>query len=408
MPPPSTRPSLHTHRRALLQVPLAALGCDAGPGLVLSVDDDVGPGGQPDSAGTPAAAEDARTGAAEATDAGTRDAGGTKDAERASDLDATDAAANPDLGRPGDVVFVSLNVGTPNLTDPVYLRHISHQVYEDFIGTRLRDLDADVVALQEVLPASVCAASVEADSNRTCYLAEVRPTQAERLLGPDYQIVCDAGRQTVCLGVHRRVGIPATSVRQTAPTPLAPCSVGGRTCDESTCDEDTSVNRLDLVTPAGPLTVGFFALNGPGLGQNGAYGGHTCRAGQLDALFALVAGAPGGRVTLLGDLAFDPAPAGAPAGDGATERLLAALAPNGPYVDLAPRDGAGVRLSTTVGPGPMGAQTAVLVAELDGACEIIGVPTFDAPFDFGVLPGGAEDTGRIDHRAVRCRIRPAP
>ncbi len=406
MPLVSNRPSLHTPRRALLCAALAAFACDAGPGLELSVDDDVGPGRQPETAGTPAPAGDARPGAADVPDARTGEAGGAADAGGSSAADAAGAdAATPDRGRPGDLVLASLNVGTPNLTDPVYLRHISHQGYEDFIGARLRDLDADVVALQEVLPASVCAAAAEADSNRTCHQADVRPTQAERLLGPDYQIVCDAGRQTVCLGVHRRIGIPATSVRQTAPAPLGTCSVGANTCDESMCDEDTSVNRLDLQTPGGPLTVGFFALNAPGTGLNGAYSGHTCRIGQLDALFALVAGAPAGRVVLLGDLAFDPEDA---LGGGATERFRAALVPAGPYTDLAPRDASGARLATAIGPGPVGGHDTALVAGLEGACEVVGSPTLDAPFDVGSLPGGAADTGRLDHRAIRCRIRPAP
>jgi hypothetical protein len=309
----------------------------------------------------------------------------------------------PDVGRPGELVVVSLNVGTPNLTDPVYLRHISHQGYEDFVGARLRDLDADLVALQEVLPPSVCAAAAEPDSNRTCYQAELRPSQAERLLGAEYQIVCDAARQTVCLGVHRRLGIPPAAVRQTAAAPLPTCSIAANTCDEGLCDEDTNVNRLDLRAPWGPLAVGFFGLNAPGLGLSGAYTGQTCRAAQLDALFGLFADLPAGPVVLVGDLAFDPeAPgAGAPA-----ERLAAALAPVGPYSDLAPRSANGARMPTVL--VPAAGQDTALVAGLTGDCEVVGTPTLDAPFDFGQLPGGALDTGRIDHRAVRCRIRPSP
>lgn len=384
-------------RHGLAALALGLAGCTAGgAGVSLNLDDDVGLAAPSDGAPGDIAGPgriDAGRGDARPREGGADDArGGRFDAR-------TDADPDPVPPDPTDLTVVTLNVGTLNLADPIYLRHISNQAYEDFIGARLRTLGADLVALQGLLPPIVCSTANETDPARTCFESNLRPTQAERLLGPDYQVVCDAVRGVTCLGVHRRVGIPPTAVRQTASAPLPPCSVGANACDEAHCDEDSSVTRLALDTPGGPILVVFFLLSGPGRGAGGFYTGQSCRAPQVEQLFE-PAGTLGSEPLLVGDLAFDP---GTLLAGASGMRLAARLQPVGPFTDLAPRDAAGRRAPTETSIGA--AQDTVLVANLTGTCEVVGDPTFDLGFDFDALPGGTEDAGRITHLGVRCRLR---
>lgn len=396
---------MDTHRsraRARLGLALALAGCGAdGAGLTLAVDEDVGPRRADGAADTPTTDAAPSGGAVPPADA----AVGAGDASSPTSDAQADALPPPaDAATGAGLTAVTLDLSTLNLADPIYLRHVSSQPYEDFLGAALRALDADLVALQGLLPSTVCATANEVDPTRTCFEANLRPTQAERLLGPDYQIVCDGGRETTCLGVHTRLGgLPPTSVPATSAPPLPPCSVGANTCDDAHCDEDSAVTQIGVTGPTGPLSVVFFMLSGAGRGAGGFYTGQTCRAAQVDQLFEAAALAPEAAPLLLGDLAFDPESllAGA-AGD----RLATHVAPVGPFTDHAPREANGRRSPTELSVG--NAQDTLLTRGTTTRCEALGAPEFDADFDFAQLAGGTEDRGRITHRPVRCRVTFGP
>jgi endonuclease/exonuclease/phosphatase family metal-dependent hydrolase len=196
---------------------------------------------------------------------------------------------------PGDeraVRVVTANIGNGMQDPAVYALKQRWQRGEDAIGARLRALEADVVALQEVLAPRRCAAFVETDPRATCFAAASRPSQVERLLGPEYAVFCDGQLDADCVGVRRSFG-EVTAVRR-QPLPAQPCHYL-TTCSEggNTCDLESSVIAVDVQTAAGALSV--VAVHPSARGKN-------CRLLQIEQAFA----AAGPRAIVAGDWNFDP------------------------------------------------------------------------------------------------------
>ena len=108
---------------------------------------------------------------------------------------ADDALPANEQGRQGTLEpfsVLSYNIGNPDDTEPNYPLRLSYQVYEDSVAQTIRSLEPDIVLLQEVLPPQTCEAFEEEDEARTCFDSEGRPTAAQRVLGDEYTIACDA------------------------------------------------------------------------------------------------------------------------------------------------------------------------------------------------------------------------
>lgn len=74
------------------------------------------------------------------------------------------------------------------------------------------------------------------------------------------------------------------------------------------------------------------------------------------------------------------------------------------FADHGQRDALGRRI-TTVGENPGGFAIDHVVSDFaDGGCEVLRDPRFDEDFDFAELGDGADYSGRIDHRPVRCDL----
>ncbi|MSP72791.1 MAG: hypothetical protein EXR76_11610 [Myxococcales bacterium] len=322
------------------------------------------------------------------------------------------ADAGQDADSSSNLTIMTLNVGTRLLApDPDdvnsvhYLRRVANAEYEDFIGARVRAMEPDLVALQEVLPPESCSSFIEEDPARTCFEADRRPDAVSRLLGPSYAVVCDGRKRTSCLGVRRGFGTLASAMAsmisevpmETALLPLPECDLVGGGCDEEHCDDESSASFVEVETTFGPVRVVAVALNGGGIGAGRYFAGQACRIGQLDQAFAFVA--PGQKSLVLGDFSFDSdleihaqakAHWDAMVGVG---RLLTEH-------DARGLDGRRISTTTT----ERGGEDHVLSNFALGRCEVLGDPTFDASFDFSTLPAGAADRGRLDHRAVFCRL----
>jgi endonuclease/exonuclease/phosphatase family metal-dependent hydrolase len=291
-------------------------------------------------------------------------------------------------GRPPDVRVLSWNVGNADASDPRYLLRMSDQRYEDHVGARIRALRPDVVALQEVLPPTACAAFEETDRARACYAASERPPAVRRLLGDDYSIVCDARRHVECVGVRVGFGtirgvVPGDLVLDGAETddlPLPPCEYDACEGDGLACDAESAVATVLVDTAWGAFRV---------VHAHPTAIGTVCRQLQTAQAFSLADVHP---TILLGDWNFDP--------ERSTDVLEASIwsrhvGPARRFTDHGARDGTCRALRTSV--GRKVAIDRVVSDFLSGVCVPLRSPRLDDGFDFAASP-----VARIDHYAVAC------
>lgn len=286
---------------------------------------------------------------------------------------------------------VTWNIGNGTASPRRYALRIRSQAYEDHVGARLRALDADVVALQEVLAPDRCEGEPEPDPAFACFGAAERPPAVRRLLGADYSIVCDARRQVECLGVHLRLGtirgVPPGGLvldgAETAPLPGPPCDYLADACRarKDNCDSESTVSTVVVDTARGPLRV--VHVHPTAIGQ-------TCRTRQVRQAFELVDGLP---AIVLGDWNFDPEDV-ADVVDAAVYRAY--VGPDRRFAEHHPR-GADCRLTGTSA-GRRAALDRVVTDFAHGGCVVWRSPPLDDGFAADV-PGG-----RADHYAVQCDL----
>lgn len=192
--------------------------------------------------------------------------------------------------------FLQANVGNSLLAcDAPYLYKLCEQGVEDALRERIAALAPDVVALQEVLPDGFCdtLAEPEDDPRFVCH-PENRsdePSQARRLLGPDYDILCDERSGFEC--VAARSGVMEGPYQVGAPVESD--------ADEE-CDPNFSVGAVHITLPG---AAGFTLVNGH---PQSAFIG-VCRDKQLQQVFA-DDGLAQGDSLLSGDWNLDPYRAG--------------------------------------------------------------------------------------------------
>lgn len=319
---------------------------------------------------------------------------------------------------PVAVRLLTWNVGNPDTRDSRYALRIGDQRYEDFVRDRIGDLAPDVVFLQEVLSPARCAAFVESDSSRACHAAADREPAVRRLLGANYSIVCDARRNVACVGVRTSFGAiegvaPGALVldgAETAGLPLAACDWLRGECGDESCDVESSVSSLRVLTRRGPVTLVNVHLMAPGKTASGVFWGEPCRQCQLRQAFEMLDTARGSSEPSLiaGDFNLDPLRL-----IGEREAALWAMhvGAGRRFRDLTPSAADGSQYGTRRGSLWI-ATDHVLVSRATGVCTVHGhgvgadpgTEPLDAGFDGSQLQGGSRHRGRIDHFAISCEL----
>lgn len=238
---------------------------------------------------------------------------------------------------------LTINVGNGVLDAGPYSLRLAHQAYEDRIAAKIQALTPDIIGIQEVAPRGQCLAAaacpVHPDADGFCQAnagyvceplsctdAEDRPDQVERLLGPDYTILCaglsEPGISSVdCLGIHADFG-RVVSVHDGSllapgsyrprweqsfwlPDGFTPCdfTAGECTFKGNECDAESSILWADVaVAPDYQAIIRVVHLHPPAIGER-------CRERQLARAFEAASeawGQPGARTMMLGDWNFDP------------------------------------------------------------------------------------------------------
>jgi endonuclease/exonuclease/phosphatase family metal-dependent hydrolase len=244
---------------------------------------------------------------------------------------------------------LTINVGNGVTAAGPYSLRLSHRAYEDRIAAKIQTLAPAIVGVQEVAPREQClraaACPVHPDANGSCQAgagyvceqlsctdAEHRSDQVQRLLGPDYTILCpglaEPGISSVdCLGVHASFGrvvdyhdeslLPAGAYRPTwgddapgqwsfwRPEGFGSCDFLAGECGfkDNDCDVESSVMWADVaVAPDYQQVIRVVHLHPAAIGER-------CREHQLARAFESAAARwaqPGARTLMLGDWNFDP------------------------------------------------------------------------------------------------------
>ncbi|MBN2800718.1 MAG: endonuclease/exonuclease/phosphatase family protein [Deltaproteobacteria bacterium] len=319
-----------------------------------------------------------------------------------------------------DVKVVTWNVGNGNDEEPHYPLRLSYTLYEDYVAAQLQALDADVIALQEVLPRQTCEAFTEEDPSRTCYGYETAEDAAARLVGPGYSVVCDARQHVECVAIRASLGaIRGLELEgydaegaETPPLPLPSCVYADGACGKDLCDAESTVSAVTVDTEHGPLRVVHGHPNASGMGDRGFFTGEECRALQLEQIFEGIDGEPAlvagyDRVVVLGDMNYD---VDSPVqGEDEVAVWQRNVGPVFTAHDPVDEDGEAYHTLRTF---PL-AIDHVLSLGATGTCEVMGQNGFDpdpdtealdAGFDFAGVGLTADSVDRIDHFAVVCSL----
>lgn len=215
-------------------------------------------------------------------------------------LTAAPAARAQDAPPPVQVVVS--NIGNINVTTCLqdYVVKLCVQEVEDRARAAFAQLRPEVLVLIEVLPDGWCTSrrpaapaflpgTVCADGV-TPTPADLEPSQARRVLGPDYDIRCTQRFGWDCVALRRDVatfaGPPAAVIDGSPRLETVPAVAG--------CDTGFTVNAADVVVRGRPLRV----LAGHPNSSN-----DTCRTEELRRLLAIAGDGP---TVLAGDFNLDP------------------------------------------------------------------------------------------------------
>ena len=175
-----TAPGQRGRGAMLFALAVAVAGCGDGRPVSLKVDPDSGLDRGDD--GGPAAL----------------DAGGEVGVDAGLSADAAQTLDGGPAGSGFGLLLLDLETGA--LDHPVYPRAVRSAAYEAFLARRVAQLRPDVVVVLGTVSSVDCAVIDEMDARRPCYQADERPSQAQRLLGGAYTVVCDALAVYICAG----------------------------------------------------------------------------------------------------------------------------------------------------------------------------------------------------------------
>lgn len=282
--------------------------------------------------------------------------------------------------------LLQANVGNSLLAcDDPYVYKLCEQAVEDALRERIALLDPDVIALQEVLPDGFCdaLAAPEDDARFVCHPdnRSAEPSQARRLVGPDYDILCEDRNGYEC--VAARGGVLDGPYLVAPPVDSDP---------EEECSPGFSVGSVLVSLPG---AAGFTLVNGH---PQSAFIG-ACRDQQLAQVFA-ADGLAQGEALLTGDWNLDPYRAG---DDPSVTTWTQYVGPD----DSTPfhyHSGVAERqppYATNVVAGIASVLDHVASTSLQGICQTLG----EAP---GTERLDGDVGGGCDHRALLCTLSDSP
>jgi len=294
---------------------------------------------------------------------------------------------------PAALRFLQANVGTALLSCDAYVSKLCDAGAEAAIAANIAALDPDVIALQEVLPDTVCddvdAAGGEADPRRSCHpdVRATEPSQLHRLLPPDaWETRCDDKNGYECVAVRRDRG-RFVGAYETAPDVDA--SLG--------CDPGFSVGRIDVAIDvdedAGENAPVLRVVNGHPQSTK-----DTCRKAQVEQLFETLAVDDDSvaGVIVSGDMNLDPFSLGLNADDVSVPVWSAHVGDDDDGRPFVYASGIAERAP------PYATTTTLIEATLDhvavrglsGTCTTLGAAPGTTPLD--------GDAAIMDHRALDC------
>jgi hypothetical protein len=295
---------------------------------------------------------------------------------------------------PAALRFLQANVGTALLSCDAYVFKLCDGAAEAAIAAHITALDPDVIALQEVLPDTVCddvdAAGGESDPRRSCH-PDVRanePTQLHRLLPPDtWETRCDDKNGYECVAVRRD---RATFVGAYETAPDVDASLD--------CDPGFSVGRVDVAV--GPdeniedVPVVRVVNGHPQSTKD------TCRKAQVEQIFDTLAVDDDGVAGIIvsGDMNLDPFSLGLNADDVSVPVWSAHVGDDDDGRPFVYASGTAERSP------PYATTTALIEATLDhvavrglsGTCTTLGAAPGTTALD--------GDAAVMDHRALDCSL----
>ena len=288
--------------------------------------------------------------------------------------------------------LLQANIGTALLSCDPYVFKLCDVASEAAIAAAIAELDPDVIALQEVLPDTVCdaidAAGGEQNAARSCH-ADARAAEASqlrRLLPRDaWDVACDDRNGFEC--VAARVGrATLAGPYQTAPS----------VADVDSCDDGFSVGRIDVVVGERLVRI----VNGHPQSTK-----DTCRKAQVGQIFDTLAvdddtddGDNVDAIIVSGDMNLDPFSLGLDEDDASVPVWSAHVGEEGdglPFVYASGPAEHAPAFPTTNTFIPLTLDH-VAVHGASGGCVTLGGAEGSARLD--------GDAGSMDHRALDCAL----
>lgn len=224
------------------------------------------------------------------------------------------------------VLSINVGNGATSMEDqvhPSYDLRLTYRSYEEQMAQRIQALSPKphIIALQEVLSAKKCQAIPfeirQKESDKACWqeAAVLALDQVQRLVGPEYAVICDGNEGVDCLAVlksYARIdgleGDYNPSWKEgTAPFPPTHssfhfdiCQYANQDCDhhKNICDQESSVARAHLVTHKGDLLSVIF-VHPTARGEN-------CLQAQIEQVFQMAMEDSDIPTLILGDWNMDP------------------------------------------------------------------------------------------------------
>lgn len=301
----------------------------------------------------------------------------------------TVAAGSACTEAPTPLHLLQANVGTALLSCDPYVFKLCDVASEAAIAAAIVELDPDVIALQEVLPDTVCdaidAAGGEDNAARSCHPDNraAEASQLHRLLPVDaWDVACDD-----------RNGFECVAARIGRATLAGPYVTGPSVADVDDCDDGFSVGRIDV--EVGDRLVRI--VNGHPQSTK-----DTCRQAQVGQIFDTLAVADDDddvdAIIVSGDMNLDPFSLGLDEDDASVPVWSAHVGEAGdglPFVYASGPAEHAPAFPTTNTLIPLTLDH-VAVHGASGVCVTLGGAEGSARLD--------GDAGSMDHRALDCAL----
>lgn len=179
----------------------------------------------------------------------------------------------PPKTRENQISVLTANVGNSNLLCQKFFWKLCIPEVEKNISQNIKILNPDIVVLQEIFSNDLCKKNKLAEKSSFCvYDAKSMNSQAERLLGDSYTIVCDSNNFMQCIGIKKDFA------------QVIDCSEG------NICFNGRTINSLDGCNPG--FTIFAISVNTANQQQFDIVNIHlnsmdkTCRKKMLEELIS--------------------------------------------------------------------------------------------------------------------------